>query len=109
MYRFLILTVFLSAFLRAQDMRLTAGESRLAALDAPIESILSVTTEPPLAYPPVVRVEDGHVRISTPPATRPGTYRIEVTGRTREGRAVTRSWRFTVDPVQIPRAATQRA
>jgi len=109
MYRILIVSFLLGASVYAQDLRLTAGESRLAVLAEPIESIVSVTTEPVLAFPLVVRVEAGGLRVSTPPATRPGSYRIEVSGRTREGRTIAAGLRFIVDAVQVPRAASGRA
>ena len=108
MSRFFLVLVLAASSARAQDVRLTAGESQLAPLATTMESVASVSTEPPMAFPPSVRFEDGGLRISTPPGTRPGTYRIEVTGRGRGGRTVTNTLRFTVEPVTVPHAVSGR-
>jgi uncharacterized protein (TIGR03437 family) len=61
-----------------------------------------------MAFPPSVRFGESGLRISTPPGTPPGSYKIEVTGRGLDGRTVTKTLRITVDPVMVPRAVSGR-
>jgi uncharacterized protein (TIGR03437 family) len=78
---------------QAQSLRIPAGEARSVRFDANV-SIDAVRTEPPLPYPPVVRRDAaGQLRITVPPGTPPGNYRLLI------GRAVLD---LTVDAVTVP-------
>jgi hypothetical protein len=92
--------------------RAVAGESRTAGLRDGVPSMTSITstrTTPPLEFP--IRVETASVtepltlRLVLPPATPPGDYTIEITGRDTEGRSVSTTLQMTVDPVALSRPA----
>jgi pimeloyl-ACP methyl ester carboxylesterase len=72
-------------------------------------SITSTRTTPPLEFPILVvtasGAEPGALKLTTPPATPPGDYTIEVTGRDREGRNISTTLQLTVDAVALSRPA----
>src|SRR5215471_3347119 len=75
------------------QLRIPAGEARSMRFDANV-SIDAIRTEPPLQFPPVVRRDaTGQLRITVPPATPPGNFRLLI------GRSVLD---LRVDAVTVP-------
>jgi len=88
-------------------LRAVAGEgSTVAWRGGNITAILTARTVPPLVFP--IRVElditTSRLRVVTPPATPPGDYKVEVTGRDANGRVVSATLQLTVDAVTMPHA-----
>jgi uncharacterized protein (TIGR03437 family) len=83
---------------------MTAGEARSLRLEtggARMTSISSIRTEPPLEFPPLVRLDqNGEIRVTVPPATPRGHYRIVLSGETQNGRAIA-TLALTVDAVTV--------
>jgi hypothetical protein len=93
--------------------RLTAGDHASLVQDssARLVSIQSVRTEPPLDFPIRVVLSDDQqteLRIVVPPATRPGTYRVAITGSDQTGQERSMSIDLTVNAVTITKSPTGR-
>ena len=96
-----------------EAIRAVAGESRVAAWvssSAPIVSITSIRTTPPIAFPMRVEVVGNqgmrNLHIVIPPAMPAGEYTIEVFGRDVNERPVSAVLHVTVEAVTVPAAAT---
>jgi len=100
----------------ALDSVLTvAGESRVLAWPVPLgrpASITSITTSPPIEFPPIAELVDldgsPGVRVSLPPATPPGEYRVELAGRNQDGRPLAATISLTVSPITFPKPINGR-
>src|SRR5579863_6742260 len=101
--RVLALALAVSAAAFAQPLRMTAGEAR--RVESPIVSITAARTEPPLRFPMLVRAEPGGVRLTVPPATPRGNYRISLTGRAADGAEASATFALTIDAVTLPVSA----
>ena len=104
-----------SGVARLNPVLAVAGESRVIAWSIPNgrpAAVLSVSTSPPLSFPPRAEVVDANgtptIRLTVPPATQPGEYQIELTARSEDGRVLPAVISLTVDPLTLPRAATSR-
>jgi pimeloyl-ACP methyl ester carboxylesterase len=103
MLRFLWVLAFSSAaFAQVQVLRVTAGEARSFPREERLGSIFRVRIEPPLDFPPVVGVDDsGAIRVTVPPATPRGEYRMEIGARAEDGSLESFSLTLTVDAVTV--------
>ena len=93
------------------SLRLTAGRSATVSqqVSAPMVSITSVRTEPPLDFPPLVSLspEGGTgLIVVARPATSAGTYRVIINGNDKTGAPRSLSLKLTVDAVTIPKSPT---
>lgn len=95
-----------------RTFRAVAGESRTAALSdgvPPMTIITSARTSPPLEFP--IRVlmtaarEPLELKLVIPPATPPGDYTVEVSGRGSDGRSISTALLVTVGAVTVQAAA----
>jgi hypothetical protein len=100
---------------RLNSVLAVAGESRVIAWSVPngrLVSIISITTSPPLTFSPRADLVDADgnpsIRLSLPPATRPGEYRVGLTGRSQDGRLLAATMNLTVNPVTFPKASNGR-
>lgn len=84
---------------------MTAGEARTLPRGpggGRLGSIFRARTEPPLEFPPLVSVdESGAIRMTVPPATPRGEYRVVVAARTEDGRDASFDVALTVDAVTV--------
>ena len=84
---------------------MTAGEARTLPREARgtrLGSIVSAQTEPPVEFPPVVTVdESGSIRVTVPPATPRGEYRLQIATRGEDGSTASFSMTLTVDAVTV--------
>jgi hypothetical protein len=106
MLRFLWgLALAFTAYAQIQDITITAGEARSLPREprgSRVDSIISARTEPPLEFPPMVSVDaSGAIRVTVPPATPRGKYRIQITARTPDGSPTSFSLTLTVDAVTV--------
>src|SRR5215831_19365875 len=106
MFRFLWgLTLSFTALAQIQELRMTAGEARTLPREARgvrLGSIVSAQTEPPLEFPPVVTIdESGAIRVTVPPATPRGQYRMQIAARGEDGSTASFSLTLTVDAVTV--------
>ncbi|MBV8845751.1 MAG: hypothetical protein JO307_23330, partial [Bryobacterales bacterium] len=100
--RLLLFALLAAAFAHAQNLRMTAGEARVAPLESRLSTITTVRTEPPIEFPPVVRLdESGDVSITVPPATPRGNYRLFIEGRNEAGRVIASIMTVTIDAVTV--------
>jgi pimeloyl-ACP methyl ester carboxylesterase len=94
-----------------RTFRAVAGESRTAGLSDGVPfmtDIISVRTTPPLEFPIRVRTnapEPSGLRFVIPPATSPGEYFVEVTGRDAAGTTLATVLHVTVDAVTVESTA----
>jgi pimeloyl-ACP methyl ester carboxylesterase len=92
--------------------QIVAGESK--SIEWPlretrISSIVSVASSPEIPFP--IRVDlgsdgGGQLQFRVPPATPPGDYQLEITGRLNDGRPLRAALLITVAAVTVPRSAT---
>jgi uncharacterized protein (TIGR03437 family) len=63
-----------------------------------------------MSFPPLAELvpADGTIRLTVPPATQPGEYQVELTGRNEDDRPLTATMSLSVSPVTLPKAATSR-
>ncbi len=100
MRRYLVwLSLLLPFAAAAQRLRVTAGEPR--AIPSPLRSPQLIRTNPPLRFPPLIRAENGGLRVTFPPATPRGDYNILVRGLDLSGREASTTLRVTVKAVSI--------
>jgi uncharacterized protein (TIGR03437 family) len=95
-----------------RKFRAVAGESRTGALRDGIPSMTVVTsarTTPPLEFPIRVQTtaapEPSGLKLVIPPATPPGDYTVEITGRGPDGQSMSTALQVTVDAVTLSPAA----
>ena len=91
-----------------RTFRAPAGEARTALWrDGAMTAVISARITPPLEYPIRATVTPGGagLRFVIPPATPPGDYTVEVTGRDANGRTLSTAVQVTVDAVTVQAAA----
>lgn len=92
--------------LEPQTLRAPAGEARTAIWrGGAITTITAARITPSLQYPIRVEPAPGGLRFVIPPATPPGEYRLEVSGRDAAGREMSVPLQITVDAVTVEAAA----
>jgi pimeloyl-ACP methyl ester carboxylesterase len=110
--------IFLGAFLDSalvaqaiapRTFRAVAGEARTATSRdgvPPMTAITSTRTTPPLEFPIRVDIaEPSGLRLVTAPATPPGSYTVEISGRGPAGGNIETTLQVTVDAVKLSPAA----
>ena len=97
--------ICLTAFAQTHGLRMTAGEARSVEGEpggGRLASIISSRTEPELEFPPVVSVDEGGaIRVTVPPATPRGEYRIQIAARAEDGNTASFSLALIVDAVTV--------